>query len=77
MTSTKLPDTEGLMTIAQAKNRVGEIAACTGDDEVAHAEEDRFRHDVLVAIVNGAENPRVLAGIALSTSNLQFARWCA
>jgi hypothetical protein len=65
------------MTIDEAKARFEKIYAMRGDDEAAHSEEDRFREDVLEAIARGEENPVSLASIALSTSAIDFCRWCA
>ena len=50
-----------------------------GDDEIAHAEEDRLHETALEAIMHHAMSPQVkrLASIALSTKDLDFSRWCA
>lgn len=48
-----------------------------GDDEVAHVREDEMREKVLRAIAEGnAEDARYMAELALSTDELDFARWC-
>jgi hypothetical protein len=49
----------------------------THDDENAHATEDSIRDDVLKAIAAGDPTARALAEAALTTSNLEFARWFA
>jgi hypothetical protein len=48
-----------------------------GDFEAAHANEDLLRDDVLRAIADGDPEPARLAAIALTTTDLHFARWCA
>ena len=65
------------MTIEEAQKRVDKVAACRGDDEGAHSEEDSLRNDILVAIAGGDPNPVGLAMIALKTNDIDFARWCA
>lgn len=47
------------------------------DDEAAHADEDNLYTLVLAEVVVGNPNAKELAEIALSTSNIKFARWCA
>lgn len=56
------------------------LATDVRDDEVAHMEEDRLHYDVLHTIASGdmsAGKARALAALALSTIDLDFARWCA
>jgi CHASE3 domain sensor protein len=65
------------MTIEELAERIEEIRDLAGDDEVAHSSEDRLRHDVLVAIAAGCDNARELAALVLTTSDIEFARWCA
>ena len=66
------------MTLAEARERVERIRAMAGDDEMAHSEEDKFRGDVLryLADVAPAELGE-LARIAISTREIEFARWYA
>lgn len=56
------------------------LADFVHDDEVAHGFEDALRHRALTLIaegvVTGAEAAE-LARIALTTSELDFSRWCA
>jgi hypothetical protein len=49
----------------------------TADDEDAHSTEDQIRHDVLKAIADGAPSADALAEAALTTDQLDFARWYA
>lgn len=68
------------MTIADALKLVREIerAVANMDDEKAHGLEDDLRERVLESIAaNLAEDPRELASVALSTSKLEFSRWCS
>lgn len=67
------------MTPTEARRRVAEIKAVAGDDEVAHSQEDKLRADVLRHIEAHSSDSwaRELCKIALSTSDIDFARWCA
>ena len=65
------------MTPEEAQERVESIRSIRGDDEAAHSAEDRFRADVLEAIANGSPHAVELARIALTTGEIDFARWCA
>lgn len=65
------------MTVAEARAAVEKIRAAAGDDEIAHSYEDDFRASVLKAIAEGSEDAVELAEIALTTGEIQFARWCA
>lgn len=47
------------------------------DPEKAHSTEDWIYHEVLLAIIEGAENPKELANAALRTDEIDFPRWCA
>ena len=66
------------MTLTEARERVEFIRSIARDDEAAHGGEDDFRADVLryLAEVAPAELGE-LARIALSTEDIDFARWCA
>lgn len=60
------------------KARVEQIRKIADDDEAAHSNEDRLRHDVLQAIADGtAVDPIACAKAALLTSEIEFCRWCA
>jgi hypothetical protein len=66
------------MTPQYVQDRVEQIKSVAGDDEVAHGKEDALHQEVLRAIAEGvAENPAECARIALTTSDINFARWCA
>lgn len=65
------------MTPEQVQAVVDQIRAKADDDEAAHSLEDDLREGVLKAIAAGAENPAELARLALTTSAIEFARWCA
>lgn len=68
------------MTTKEARDAVEALRSLSGDDEVAHVHEDRLRADVLRAIASGevvGDAARDLAAIALSTDDIEFARWCA
>ena len=66
------------MTSQDVLDRLREITAMAGDDEVAHSAEDRLHQDVLKAIADGsAESPENLARLALETRKIDFARWYA
>jgi septum formation topological specificity factor MinE len=58
------------MTAQEARKRLEAIKAMAGDDEAAHSAEDALRRDILEAI-------QELSEIALETSLIDFARWCA
>lgn len=67
------------MTLTEAIDAVEYLKTIAGDYELAHSFEDEFREKVLRAIAFGAgpaDAPR-LAAIALSTSDIKFARHCA
>lgn len=65
------------MTIKQVELALKEIARVANDDERAHGMEDRLHQEVLQAIADGAPNAAELARLALKTSDINFARWCA
>ena len=58
------------VAIERARERWTDIEAMAGDDEAAHSAEDALRRDALETIA-------ALAEIALDTSHIDFARWCA
>lgn len=66
-----------MITAEEARAAVDGIRLIAHDDEAAHSHEDDLRHAVLIAIAAGSEEWRELARIALSTSDIDFARWCA
>ena len=65
------------MTLQEAIDRVEAIKGIASDDETAHSEEDRLRHEVLEQIAAGCENASGYAAEVLKTSAIRFARWCA
>ncbi len=62
---------EGKITEETCLQIVQIIKQLADDDEVAHSLEDEFREAVLLVV----NHP--LAKIALTTSEIRFARWCA
>jgi hypothetical protein len=66
------------MTPAIVQKRIEQIKEKRHDDEVAHGLEDKLRQDVLLAIARGeCTGPAECARLALTTSEIDFARWCA
>lgn len=67
------------ITIDLAKRAVAiiQLFADDDDDEVAHLKEDGLRHEILKTIAQGTAYSQALAAIALETSLIKFARWCA
>lgn len=68
------------LTVEQVEVAVTGLVELVGDDEAAHGEEDTIHAAVLEAIaigqLQGVDAQRA-ALIALSTRDLNFARWCA
>ncbi|MFC7330786.1 hypothetical protein [Marinactinospora rubrisoli] len=65
------------MNIREIRRRVEHIDSISGDDEVAHYEEDELHRDVLEAIADGAPNGADLAREALRTRGIRFDRYYA
>ena len=65
------------MTKSAALAAVRYIESIKGDDEAAHSSEDELRRMVLTHIAEGGRNVRELARIALTTEDIEFARWYA
>jgi regulator of protease activity HflC (stomatin/prohibitin superfamily) len=66
------------MTVVEALEQLDWVRRLAGDDEAAHSAEDAFHQAVLEAIARGeGDDPATLAGIALRTQDINFARWCA
>ena len=65
------------MTVDEIQVRIKDIESRRDDDETAHSMEDSLWCDVLQAIADGHENPSEIARLALTTSKIDFARWCA
>lgn len=67
-----------MMSTVDVREAVEHIRNIAGDDESAHAAEDALHESVLDAIANGmAEDPKAMAAAALTTRDIEFARWCA
>jgi hypothetical protein len=62
------------MTVEDIRERVAIIRAQRDDDERAHGLEDQLHQDVLLFL---ADNGNALAREALTTLDIDFARWCA
>ena len=69
--------TGGEMDVEHVRHRVRLIKAMKNDDERAHRNEDALHWAVLCAISDGAVNAQQLAGEALKTGAIEFARGCA
>jgi hypothetical protein len=66
------------MTIAQIQERIQDIKATAGDDEMAHSLEDVLREDFIRYVSTYEdESLAVAARLVLSTSEMDFHRWCA
>jgi hypothetical protein len=61
----------------EVKERIDKIrrAVKERDNETAHGLEDALWGDVLVAISEGADNPKELAKECLKTLKIVYARW--
>jgi hypothetical protein len=66
------------MTTDDVRMRVEEIRAHATDDECAHSLEDSLYDDLMRAIATGqCTDAAGCAEIALTTKDIDFARWCA
>lgn len=68
------------MTPNEVRQRVDAIRAVAADDERAHGMEDGLHEDVLMAIASGdikGVEAVQCAAIALTTTAIDFSRWCA
>lgn len=61
------------------RGRVKSLTALAHDPERAHSEEDSIRENALRWIAEHSNDARcrVLAQLALETSEVKFGRWCA
>lgn len=60
--------------------RLADIRIVAGDFEMAHGEEDRLYADILRAIADGTLTgtaARECAALALTSADIDFARYCA
>jgi hypothetical protein len=65
------------MELKEIKTRIDNIKAVSGDDEVAHIEEDALREDFIKYIAIGGNVTSEMAKEVLKTNDIDFARWCA
>lgn len=66
------------MTLDEIRAEVERIRGVANDYEVAHGWEDDLHQSVLAAIRDGTcEAPPAAAMIALTTRDIDFARYCA
>ena len=66
-----------MITPEWVSDEIDKIRASAWDDEAAHSAEDELRRAVLEAISKGeAEDHKLCAYLALSTCDIEFARWC-
>lgn len=73
------------MTVDEVLQRVEDIRAVAHDGEAAHSKEDALHVDVLRVIAEMGERSDAhpdlamaeLARAALTTLDIEFARWCA
>lgn len=67
------------MTLLEIEVCVRAVCDARGDDERAHALEDRLHQDVLraIALCELDCDPSVAASAALATATIDFARYCA
>ncbi len=68
------------MNLQETIERVARIKQCSGDDEIAHVNEDELFHDFVEAIQNGKyrtkkEIVEVAKEVSKSTT-IEFSRWC-
>jgi hypothetical protein len=66
------------MNLEEIRKRIDDIKAMAADDQLAHEAEDGLWRDVLQTIADGAcDDPTAAARLVLTTSEIDFARWCA
>ena len=68
------------MTLDDLKKNIEHLKSIAHDDECAHGFEDQIREQVLDLIANGTltrDEMIEFARIVLTTSEIDFARWCA
>ena len=67
------------MTLEHIKTRIAHIKSTRDDDEHAHCEEDQLRKEFIDYVRVAPNDPQLAekAALVLSTTNLDFARWCA
>lgn len=68
----------GAVNVSDIQSMLDEIKAESGDPEVAHCTEDDMHFALLQAIADGTcENPQECARLALTSTDIDFPRWCA
>ena len=66
------------MTLDEIRDAIKGIRERANDDEMAHADEDVLFAEVLRSIAAGTcEDPQSAAELALTSLDIEFARWCA
>lgn len=71
------------MTLKEIEARIFHIHEIRGDDEMAHSEEDKLRDDFITYIASLSCLSDELAylpekaRLVLTTSEIEFSRWCA
>lgn len=69
-----------VLTVKDVVLAIRKIREVSHDDEKAHAMEDDLREKVLTAVARGrvtGDKAREWAALALTTSDIEFARWGA
>lgn len=65
------------MNITEIQERIKEIKELIDDDEMAHVKEDQLHLDFITSIANSDSPFSDRAKLVLTTSDFNFARWCA
>jgi len=65
------------VTLGEVRQEVERIRACAGDDEAAHSYEDDLRHKFIEYVASQGGQLAEMAKLVLSTTDIDFARWCA
>jgi len=65
------------MTVNEAKQKVETLKEIAGDDEAAHGFEDNLRDDFIRYAATEKGKVGRIARIILTTSKIDFCRWCA
>ena len=66
-----------IQSVADVRSALAFISTAATDDEAAHAAEDAMRSKVLELVADGHPDSVALAKLALQSSAIKFARWCA
>jgi hypothetical protein len=65
------------MNALEALQRVERIRASRDDDEAAHSMEDDLYRDFITAVASSDHPLAGVAGIVLTTRDIEFSRWYA